>query len=791
MTAVWMRLRAEARSRWRAWLALAVFAGVFGGAVIAAAAGAARTASVVDRYLAEKKPPDIFIVPRFGIQEDDPALLRKLSFDNLRRLHSVADGAHAFVLYAKEELEISASDDPRLGKSIFPPNLVEGRLPDPSRSDEALANVLFSQRLGLHAGDTYTVHFMKDISGFGGGDVPGPTVRLHITGVASALGDFAAIAERGLSLTPAFLERYGDQIGKVELSMLRLRHGIRSYDEFREDINKLTGGKTVFYVPSGRWDEARRSFGLQAASLWILAGLLALVTILVVGQTIARQTFLDSSDNPVLRALGLSRGRLLALGLIRAGMIGGAAGVIAVIVATAASPLTPFGTARLADPDPALSIPAVPMLLGFVGVLLGAILTAAWPAWRAVRLAAAGAGVGEQTATAAPAIFAEAASRSARGPAAGIGVRMALEAGRGRTAVPVRTTIVATAIGLIALTAAVVVGASLDRLTTTPRLYGWDWDIALSNEGTNFTSKQKADLSRIPGVGDVSFGPDGGILVVDKQTVEPYGLPVGATVHPPILAGHAPAAPNEIALARKTMRAVGAHIGDKVSVGFQGSEARSDFTVVGVTVLPLASDVSTLGEGAWVPIEDIPRLFGQEVPDDRALVRFAPGAHPAAVTKAIEERIHPAFVEHATQPGTVVDFGRVSNMPFLLAGIVALLAAGTLGHGLVTAVRRRRRDLAVLKTLGLDRGQVRRAVAWQATATAIVTLALGLPLGVIVGRWIWIVFANQTGFVPETVARPAVLALIAGVAIVVANAIATLPARSAARTRPALVLRTE
>jgi ABC-type lipoprotein release transport system permease subunit len=123
----------------------------------------------------------------------------------------------------------------------------------------------------------------------------------------------------------------------------------------------------------------------------------------------------------------------------------------------------------------------------------------------------------------------------------------------------------------------------------------------------------------------------------------------------------------------------------------------------------------------------------------------------------------------------------------LLAGL-ALLAAG---NALVTGVRRRRHDLALLKTLGFNRSQVRATVAWQATTLATIGLVVGIPGGVIVGRIAWGLVADGLG-VATTVAIPtlALLVTVLG-ALVLVNLIAYFPARSAARTRPAVALRTE
>jgi len=114
-----------------------------------------------------------------------------------------------------------------------------------------------------------------------------------------------------------------------------------------------------------------------------------------------------------------------------------------------------------------------------------------------------------------------------------------------------------------------------------------------------------------------------------------------------------------------------------------------------------------------------------------------------------------------------------------------------LAHLLVTSVRRRRRDLAVLKTLGFVRRQVSATGIWQATTVALVALAVGLPLGIAAGRWAWMLVADRLGVVPVSVVPALVLTLVALTTVLAANLVAAVPAWMAARTRPATVLRAE
>ena len=180
------------------------------------------------------------------------------------------------------------------------------------------------------------------------------------------------------------------------------------------------------------------------------------------------------------------------------------------------------------------------------------------------------------------------------------------------------------------------------------------------------------------------------------------------------------------------------------------------------------------------------------------LLRYRPGtdlrAAAAQVKSAAARTGCPpglCLVASDQRPSDIEDYAGVRDTPLVLGAVLALLAVGTLAHVLLTGVRRRRRDLAVLKTLGLLRSQLLRLVSSQASALAAAALLAGLPLGVLAGRWAWLVFADSAG-VGSSADVPVALVLLAiPVTLILANLIAAVPGWTAARISPATVLRAE
>jgi ABC-type antimicrobial peptide transport system permease subunit len=91
--------------------------------------------------------------------------------------------------------------------------------------------------------------------------------------------------------------------------------------------------------------------------------------------------------------------------------------------------------------------------------------------------------------------------------------------------------------------------------------------------------------------------------------------------------------------------------------------------------------------------------------------------------------------------------------------------------------------MGLLKALGFVNVQVGGTVLWQATTVALVGIVVGVPFGIVVGRVVWNAFATNLGAVPvAAVPGPTIAALAVGV-LVIANALAVIPAMASARRR--------
>jgi len=172
------------------------------------------------------------------------------------------------------------------------------------------------------------------------------------------------------------------------------------------------------------------------------------------------------------------------------------------------------------------------------------------------------------------------------------------------------------------------------------------------------------------------------------------------------------------------------------------------------------------------------------------LVSVVPGAQGRAAI-AHYLNAYSQSVALPVKPTSLVNFGDAVNFPLIFGAVLALFGAATLVHLLVVSVSRRRREIGLLKALGFVNHQVAAAVGWQATTVALVGIIVGIPLGVLVGRVAWDVFATNLGVVAVPVVQTWLLAVLVVGVLVVANLFAIAPALVATRSKPNQLLRAQ
>ena len=527
----------------------------------------------------------------------------------------------------------------------------------------------------------------------------------------------------------------------------------------------------------------------QAIALALFALALALTALLIVGQVAARTLQTAAQDNGTLAALGMTRRQLFTASVAEtaAAAVAGALGAVA--IAIAASPLTPIGPARLAEPHPGVSVNAGVLAAGAAAIVVLLAARVAVPAWRQ-----AGARPAAEPSVRRP-LLAEELSRVGAPLAAVTGVRFALDAGSGRASVPVRSAMLGLAIAVAAVAAAGTFGANLLRLVGTPSLYGQDWNIAFEGQFGTVTAKQFTQITaHVPGITDVTYGVHG-TVTIGKTVIPAIGLApgTGPMTSSTVITGRPPATAGQIALGGSVLRQLGLRVGQTVTVSTP--VGTRPMLITGSAVFPYFGQggftPTDAGEGAETTaavLQPLANAGGSGAGGyNVALVSFAPGPARQADIAAFQ-RAWSSFCAHIGQttcivtdqrPNTVTNYAAIDATPEILAGVLAVLGLAVLAQFILASAHRRRRDFALLKVLGMFRRDLSAVAFWQVATVTAVALVVGVPLGIAGGRWAWQLFADQAGLPTDAITSLPVLWMIPAT-LLVAALVALPPARSVA-----------
>jgi len=609
---------------------------------------------------------------------------------------------------------------------------------------------------------------------------------------------------------PAYRKFHGSDGATVSLrggtsraAFLRQASALAASPQYKSS----TGGQIFIGDLDAQAAATERAIQPEVIALVLFALLAGLITFAVMSQLMGRQVVLDATENPVLRAIGMKRRDLFILSLMRAGVVTISGAVGAVLVAIAASPSMPIGPARLAEPAPGIDLNLTVLGFGLVVAAFLPLVALIPSAWRASAYGLQGARAtrGGRSGS----LVVRMASSVGSVPAS-FGIRMALEPGSGRNAVPVRSALVGITIAVTAVVATLVFGASLLHLVDTPTLYGQNWDREVDlSFGSVPGPFARQVLSHQPGMTSFALGNYApfGTVSIGGEAVPAIGIGhASGRSFLTMLSGGPPSGSHEVVLGARTLQSLRRHVGNTVPVEING-HIRA-MRIVGTAVFASFSrgsfDATDLGDGAAFSASVMSTndqgtdCVGNVTCYNFFLVRYRPGTNLVAAGARLEKAVVAAGCPVGScnivadqRPDDINDYSRVRETPVLLAGVLAVLAIAMLAHVLVTGIRRHRRDLAVLKTLGLLRRQMLAMIAWDASTIAAVTLALGIPLGIVAGRISWSLFADSVG-VPVDVEVPLLsVLLIVPVTLAIANVTAAWPGWLAGRVSAATILRDE
>lgn len=805
--------RATWRDTWRSTLVVVVLCAILGAVALGSLAGARRTESAYGRYLRSIDASDVMV----NIPEPNLSVIAKVSaLAGVRSSAAWLGLAGNPVVHGREDDSFLTDDLVGSLGDFFRQDrmtVLQGRLPRPGATDEIALTPGIAKLFGVGVGGKVTYEF-NNVASLRVEDTGVSTYRVvGIVAIPPVLVDqFDQVSAAVMSpaATEATLARHRNAFGFswVGVRLLKGSAGIPALNASLTRLASKLGGGLHFAIRQLNTvhQQVQQAIRPQAVALGAFGALAVLALLVLAGQGLVQLLDRSASQLDVLRAIGLTRAQRAMANAV-AGAFAIAAGmVLAVVGALALSPLAPVGPVRQFDPVHGVQFD-VTVLLGGGLTLAGALLgLLAWIAWRSVRAA-------RQSIYSRPPAVDQATVWLGMPTVAALGVRYALEPPPGRRRGIVWANLVGSIVAVTAIVSAVIFGASLNGLVSHPVRYGWNWDALVQVQGGygNFSgfdlNKLMASQPGVRGWSTFAFTQ----VPIDGQLIPVLGLatPRGS-VEPPTVTGHPLDGLNEIELGTNSLRQLGKHVGDTVVVG-SGPTARR-LTVVGTVTLPslglLLTDHVSLGRGAMLPestllaIEHLSASQGPNPESFSALpstlaVDVDPGTPAAPVVGRIVQAIN-----LKEQPGgtyqvqrvlgaAVLNDAQMGDQPLTLAVVLTAAVLVSLAATVLASARRRRRELAVLKALGLTRRQLRVIIVWQTSTTLLIAAALGLPIGLAAGGWAWSSFASSIGAVPVTVIPLTTLILGLLVLVTVGNAMTTAPGVLAAHTPTADALRGE
>ena len=833
----WYWLRVNFARRWSNYLVITLLIGLVGGLSIGSIAAARRTQTSYNVFLKSTNPSDLSVLlgaPNLSSDFARLPLVRHVAAVQFF-LAGFPAGSHGSPSTTNAIGNGDVSPVGSLGSEYFRQDklaVIQGRMANPRRANEFVMTALAERLMGWHVGQTVPMYFytipQTYLPGWGTAKVK-PALRIteHLVGTvvlnSQVVLDEVDLYPAPMIFTPALTNPLVAAKGDYLDYNFQLDHGSRSVSTVELEIVKaLPKGTTyTFHVTSDVSQQVNRSIEPVAIALSVFGLIAALAALVITGGLLARTLSNDDSDFEVLRALGASPRTVAVagmLGVMSAVVVGS---VLSLLVGVALSPIGPIGPVRPVYPHGGIGFDWTVLGVAFAFFVLSLGGVTAYLSQRQSRRF-----VERKRPLVVPAgsRLANVLARAGLTLTAVTGVRFALEPGRDRDAVPVRSALIGAVLAVTIVVATLTFGSGLSTLISHPSLYGWNWNLALT--GNQDVPPQSASLLTndplVASWSGVSFAN----VQIDGLTVPALTANSHAAVAPPLLSGHGVDATNQIVLGAQTMAELHKHLGQTVTGSYGAPQdapvyiAPRPFVIVGTAIFPAVgpplSQHTSMGIGAIISQGIEPaamnKFLSQPYPtlngDKMIFVRLRKGVSSAAGKASLEKIVaidnkalaslpngagggDQVTLLGVQYPAEIENYRSIGATPTVLALALAAGAVVSLAFMLSASVRKRRRDLAMLRALGFTGRQLRTVVVWQASVNGLAGVVAGVPIGILLGRWLWTLFARHIDAVPEPTVPVLSVVIVALATMVLANAVAAFPGRSAAHTSTARVLRGE
>ncbi len=698
---------------------MGVLIGLTAGFALSAWAGARRTDTALERLRQQTNAADAVVFPsQVGVAHPhwkrlaDRPEVRTLAVWDL--LFGSYDGQPGAIIFGSK-------DGTYLGK-VEKPVVVQGRMFNPRSSDEVVVD---ENSVGQvpPVGGTFTYQFYGRNQSDQDTELPrGPKVTMHVVGVVREAPEFLFVSDGQVFVPPGFLARYGKRIQTAENADVVLRHGAADVGALRHDVDTLLVPGTPVLDTHATSRRVNTTLAVETTALLLLAAAILLGGGILVAQVLGRSATTIGDDSLALRALGMSRNHL--------GLATGFSHVVSALVAVPVlfgvalllSIRFPVGLGRRIDPGVGYHVDWTVIGPGLV-VVLAATVVACFLIGRGP----AGERASRRRPVAAPGAF-----RRSAPVAVGLGATMAFEPGRGRRRVPVVPALLAATIAVAGVVASLCIDRGISSALAHPELAGVTWDASVTpapsaQTGRNVTARLADHMTEKNGVRAVA--------VVDRDVINVghVGAPVfsvrpiaGATTTPiafTLTSGRGPRRQGEAAIGPATAKDLQVGIGDTVAVGHSGARVR----IVGEALFP--GDVhAEFDEGLWLAPTEFDRVVppippGGSLSDERVLaVRFAPGANGQRSAAHLESALGPLSQDISAPPlpEELTNLRNVHTLPQVLAAFLGLIAIAALASVLLSSARRRGHEFAVLRAMGMTRGNIRTVLNFSGHGHSIV-----------------------------------------------------------------------